>query len=275
MRDSYLRCNGAKLVLWGWAATAATAAAAANCGGPSPSWQAAYVSNLSDWREFGTSGQGLVHESGTLRGPEVSVGLSCGDWHFQAQLSQLDGSRVYEGQTSSGTAVTSQSALHQRLGHAQTSLNITEALSLGVRLSAQTTWRDIASAGGAAGYPEQFDWTLLSLGAHWKSALGPGQMNLEAWAGTQLTSSMLLNLPGRDQARLPLGAIHQLELAIGWRMPLGPAWGVQVDARYRRTDVGQGADVIVKSNNIPVGVAHQPRTRMVDLPVAIRMDYKF
>lgn len=275
MQDCHFRFNWVKLVLLGWGAAATTVAAASNCAERSISWQAAYVSNWSDWQEFDTSGKRLVHESGALQGAELSAALNCGDWNFQALLSQLEGSRVYDGQTSSGTAVTSQSALHQLQGHLQTSLNITDALSLGLRLSGQTTSRDIASAGGASGYPERFDWTLLSIGSQFKTALGPGQMSLEAWAGSQLTSSMLLSLPGRDQATLQLGSIRQLELALGWRVPLSPAWSFQADARYRRTDIDQGADVVIMRNNIPVGVAHQPRTQTADLPIAIRVDYKF
>jgi len=267
--------NWHKTGLLGLMTAAISVAAAAECVDRSASWQAASVTSSSDWNEFDASGRKLVHESGTLQGVELSAGLRCGNWNLQGQLSQLDGSRLYVGQTSTGVPVTSRSALRQRQGHLQASLNVTDAWQLGGRLSGQTLWRDIASAGGASGYPERFDWTLLSLGAQWKTALGPGQLTLAAWAGTQLASSLVLTLPGRDQATLPLGSISQTELAAGWRTQLSPAWHLQADVHYRRTDIDQGADVVIRREGIPVGMAHQPRTSMVDMPIAIRIGYEF
>jgi hypothetical protein len=262
-------------VLLGLAATATSAVAASNCPNQPFSLQATYVNNGSDWREFDTKGGELVHESGTLQGPQVTVALSCWGWNFQAQLSQLDGDRDYDGQTSSGTAILSQSALHQLHRQVQTTVNATDAWSLGLRLSNQVTWRDIASAGGASGYPERFEWTLLSLGSQWRFPVGPGQLTLAAWAGKQLNSSMTLHLPGRDQTALALGTVSQIELQIGWRIPLSTDWGLQADASYRRTDIGQGADAVVTRNGRPTGIAHQPQSRTVDVPISIRIDYKF
>lgn len=275
IQGKYRRSNWSTLFILGCAVTSTSVALASTCADRSNLWQAAYVSNLSDWQEFDTSGRRLVHESGTLQGAELSASFRCSDWIFQAELTQLEGTRLYDGQTSSGIPVTSQSALRQSKGLLQTSLNVSDAWRLGVRLSGQTTWRDIASAGGASGYPERFDWRLLSLGSQWKTVLGRGQMTVAAWAGTQLTSSMTLNLPGRDQAILELGTIRQVELAVGWRMPLGQAWSLQADARYSRTDIEQGTDVVITRNGVPVGIAHQPRTSIVDMPLAIRINYEF
>jgi hypothetical protein len=252
-----------------------SAAAIADCVNPSTSWQAAHVNTPSNWRELDAAGRKLVHESGTLHGVEVSVGLRCGDWNWQAQLSQLEGSRLYDGQTSAGVPVVSRSAIRQRQGHLQASVNLTDAWQLGTRLSGQRLWRDIASAGGASGYPERYDWTLLSMGAQWQTALGPGQLSLAVWAGTQLTSDLVVNLPGRDSASLPLGSIKQVELAAGWRTQLSPAWHVQVDVGYRRTDMAQGADGVIRRSGVAVGMAHQPQTSMVDRPTAIRLGYTF
>ncbi|MDO8771287.1 MAG: hypothetical protein Q7K57_21810 [Burkholderiaceae bacterium] len=267
--------NWHKAGLLGLMTAAISVAAAAECVDRSASWQAANVTSSSEWDEFDASGRKLVHESGTLHGAELSAGLRCGDWNLQAQISQLNGSRLYDGQTSTGVPVTSQSALRQLQGHLQASLNLTDAWQLGGRLSSHTLWRDIASAAGASGYLERYDWTMLSLGAQWQTALGPGKLTLAAWTGTQLKSTMVLNLPGRDQATLPLGSISQVELAAGWRAQLGRAWSLQADVRYRRADMDQGADAVITRRGVPVGVAHQPRTSMVDVPVAIRIGYEF
>lgn len=262
-------------VLLSLAATATPAVAASSCPNQPLSLQAAYINTISDWREFDIIGRQLVHESGTLQGPQVAAELSCWGWNFQAQLSQLDGDRDYDGQTSSGAAVRSHSALHQLHRQVQAGVNATDAWLLGLRLSNQVTWRDIASAGGASGYLERFEWTLLSLGSQWRAPLGPGQVRLAAWAGRQLNSSMTLHLPGRDQAKLQLGSIRQIELEAGWQIPLNAAWSLQADVRYRRTNIAQGKDMVITRNGIPVGVAHQPRSRSVDLPISIQIDYKF
>ncbi len=275
MPVEYLRFNWNRFVLLGLAATASSVAAASSCADQAISWQTAYVSNLSDWKEFDAAGRMLVHESGPLQGGELSAGFQCNDWTAQAALTQLVGTRLYDGQTTSGTSVTSRSALRQSKGHLQTSLRVFDDWQLAMRTTGQTTWREIASADGAAGYPERFDWTLLSIGSQWKTSLGPGQLTLAAWAGSQLSSSMVLSLPGRDQTVLQLGPIRQFELAVEWRTALSPAWSLQSDARYRRTDIGQGADAVVTRSGIPAGVAHQPRTSTVDIPLAIRIDYQF
>lgn len=275
MRSKYWQLNLSWVVVLAWAVTATTVAAASNCANTSILLRAGYVSNVSEWQEFDTLGRKLVHESGTLQGTELSAGFKCDDLMLQAEITQLDGTRLYDGQTSSGVPVISQSALRQSKGQLQTSLNFGDAWQLGVRLSGQTTWREIASAGGASGYPERYDWTLLSLGAQWTAVLDPGQMTLAAWTGTQLTSSMTLNLPGRDQAMLQVGPIKQVELSAGWYLPLSPAWGLKAEARYRRTEIDQGLDVVIRRNGIPVGVAHQPRTSMVDTPLALRLEYEF
>ena len=238
-------------------------------------WQAAYVNNTSTWQEFDPLERKLVHESGTLQGGELNAALKCDNWLFKAAVSQLEGTRLYEGQTNSRVAITSQSALRQSRGQLQASFAISEAWQLGARIATQTTWRDIASSGSASGYPEQFDWTLLSLGTQWTSALGPGQMTLAAWAGSQLTSRMRLTLPGRDQATLQLGTVREVELAAGWRLPLNTAWSLQADARYRYVGVDKGLASIITRNGAPVGVAHQPKTTLVDIPLSLRIDYSF
>lgn len=248
---------------------------AANCVDVASSLQAGSVRATSEWREFNTAGQALVRESGTLEGIALAAAYRCDRWHLALQFSELEGNRKYDGQTTTGRSVLSQSAIRQRQGHLQAMFALTDSWSLGGRLVKQTLWRDIASADGASGYPERFDWTLLSAGAQWQSKLGPGQFTLEAWAGKDLQSSMRLTLPGRDQAALKLGAIEQLELAAGWRTQLSPAWHVQADIGYRRVSIEHGVTAVIRRGGIPSGVAYQPRTTLIERLIAIRMGYEF
>lgn len=248
---------------------------AAACAEVSSAWQLAGVSSLSDWRESDSSGRQLVHESGRLHGAELALGRRCAHWRWLAAVSQLDGTRGYDGETSTGVAATSNATVRQRQAQLQASLNVTAAWQAGGRLSAYRLWRDVASIDGAAGFSERFDWTLLALGAEWRTAAAPGHFTLAAWLGKSVRSSLVLTVPGRDPAMLAPGSITQLELAAGWRAQLSPAWHLQADAGYRRTGLGEGAHGVITRNGVPVAVAHQPRTRIVEVPLAIRVGYDF
>lgn len=247
----------------------------AGCVDATSSLQAASVRAASEWREFNTTGQVLVRESGTLEGIALAAAYRCNRWHLGIQFSELEGKRNYDGRTTTGRPVVSQSAVRQREGHLQALFALTDSWSLGGRLAKQRLWRDIASANGASGYPEQFDWTLLSAGAQWQSKMGPGQFTLGAWAGKDLQSNMLLTLPGRDQAALKLGAIELLELAAGWRIQLTPAWHLRADIGYRRISMEQGVTAVIRRGGTASGIAYQPQTTLADRPIAIRMGYEF
>jgi hypothetical protein len=254
---------------------AATSGAAMPCEGGQPHLQAGYRSTWSDWFEFDAAGRQIVHEAGVLRGTELAAALDCGRWQWQAQASQSGGVRMYDGQTSTGAPALSQSAISLLQGHVQAGWRPSDAWMLGVRMAGQTLWRDIASTATASGYPERYDWSLLSLGARWQAVFDAGQLTLGLWKGAALQSTMRVGFTGYDPAVLPLGAISQLELSAGWRIRLSPAWQVQADVHQIRTDMAQGADVIITRSGQPAGVAHQPQTRMRETSLAIRIGYEF
>lgn len=249
--------------------------AVAACTDTATTWQVAYLNDRSDWYEFDAIGRQLVHESGTLTGPELAVSYQCDNWQLAAQLAEFNGSRLYDGQTNAGVPVLSQSAIQRHQGQVQATYALTRQWQLGGRWAYQTMARDIASAGGASGYPEYFDWHLLSIGAQWQADVGLGQLTLAAWAGQRVQSGMQITLPGRDPTVLPLGSIRHMDLTAGWRMPLSQAWHVQADVGYRRTEIGEGAETIITRNGVPVGVAHQPRSVLLSRPVSIRLGYTF
>jgi hypothetical protein len=263
-----------KIVLILVLATANPLAAAADCLGLPSSLQAAAITASSKWSESNALHE-LVRESGTMSGSELSVGWRCNDWAVNAELAQVNGSRLYEGQTSAGLSAISHSAVRQRQINLDAGLAISEAWQLGARFSRNALWRDIASTESASGYPEHFEWSILSLGAEWQSAMGPGQLTLAAWVGGGMQSRMTLNLPGRDPALLSLGSLRQIEVVARWATELAPSWTLAADVRYRRTDIDQGEDAVISRGRQPVGVAHQPRTRMTEHPLMIRIGYVF
>jgi hypothetical protein len=248
---------------------------AAACTDSGITLQVAYLSDRSDWYEFDVSGRQLVHESGTLTGSELAAAYQCDRWQLAAQITTPSGLRLYDGQTNTGSPVVSHSDIQQQLGQFQASFSLTPQWQIGSRWTYQSMARDIASAGGASGYPERFEWNLLSVGAQWQADVGPGQLTVAAWLGQQVQSSMHITLPGRDPTVLPLGPIRQVDWTAGWRMPLSQAWHVQADVGYRRTEIGEGAETIITRNGVPVGVAHQPRSVLVSRPISIRLGYAF
>ena len=273
--DTIWRWNRTRSSSLGLLLAAISVAAAAECSDRLNSLKVALVSDQSDWSEFDTSGRKLAQESGKLHGPELSIALHCADWDFLALASQLDGSRMYDGQTSTGVTIISNSAVRQRQGYLQASFNLADSWRLGGRLSSNTIWRELASTGGAAGYPELYYWTTISLGTQWETVLGRNRFKLAAWFGKPVMSTMELTLPGRDHATLKLGSMNQTEFAAGWRTPIGPSWYLEVDVQYRRTAIGQGEDAVITRGGMPVAVAHQPQTLLVDVPVAVRIGYDF
>lgn len=248
---------------------------AAACTDSDITLQVAPVSERSDWYESDVVGRQLVHESGALSGPELALTFQCDRWQLAAQIAEPGGSRLYDGHTNTGVPVLSHSDIQQQLGHLQTSFSLTRQWRIGARWSYQSMARDIASAGGASGYPERFELYLLSVGAQWQADVGSGQLSVAAWLGQQVQSSMQITLPGRDTTFLPLGQIRYAELSAGWRMPLSPAWHIQADVGWRRTEIGEGAEIVITRSGVPVGVAHQPRSVLVSQPLSIRLGYTF
>jgi len=99
-------------------------ASTASCVDAASSVQAGSVRAASDWREFNTAGKELARESGTLEGIALAAAYSCDRWHLGTQFSELEGNRNYDGQTTNGRPVISQSAIRQRQGHLQAMLSL-------------------------------------------------------------------------------------------------------------------------------------------------------
>jgi hypothetical protein len=261
-------------LLCGWAA-GVLGVSAAPCQESNVSVAGGPLSTASQWREFGVAGRMLVHESGHLSGESLSANYLCAPWRIHGQLAVLQGRRAYQGQTSAGRAVVSHSSIRQQEGKLQVFYEFTDAWQLGGQLTRLTLKREIASASGALGYPEHFDWTSLSMGVQWHPRLGPGQWTLTAWMGTSLDSRLRVTLPGRDTTSMPPGASQHRALAASWRTQLTPGWYLQASVDYRRTDLDLGAPAVVRRHGLPVGTVHQPETQFTDRMAAVHLGYTF
>ena len=229
----------------------------------------------SRWTEVDIAGRTIDRESGSLPGQQLGGAIECGDWSASGQLSHFDGTRAYSGQTSIGVPVQTQSSIRQTQGYAQLGRKVRGALFVGGRLAGQKLTRDIASAGGASGYPEEFTRTVVSLGTQWNTPSAWEELTLSAWVGTAIHQSLRLTLPGRDPAKLPLGRLTQWELGAQWRKPLLRHWHLLASVKYISTSVRAGDNAVISRHGIPSGVAHQPRTNTVEVPVTVGIGYEF
>jgi hypothetical protein len=77
-------------------------------------WKASLIQQSSQWDEFDARGARLVHEHANLPGWELATNLRCAAWEFSAAWQQLAGNRAYDGQTSDGVLLQSQSDWSQQ-----------------------------------------------------------------------------------------------------------------------------------------------------------------
>ena len=108
----------------------------------SSGWQIAEVRSASNWREFSTTGQQIVQESGTLVGIAVTGTYQCDSWTLGALVGELQGARRYEGQTNTGVAALSSAVVQQRVAHLQAMFAVLKNWHLGARLARNSLYFD-------------------------------------------------------------------------------------------------------------------------------------
>jgi hypothetical protein len=64
-------------------------------------------------------------------------------------------------------------------------------------------------------------------------------------------------------------------LGIQWRKDLGKHLFLDATYRYTNTGIDQSGYGIITSNGIPVGVAYQPKMRLVDQPLLVAIGALF
>ena len=237
--------------------------------------RAGVVTQSSVWDEYSGIGSRLLRESGRLTGPAAQGNWSCDRWSVGVGVEQATGVRDYDGQTNTGVPLKTQSRLQQFSGYAQVAYAVYPALKLGARLSGMSMEREIASTGTVSGYPEHYEWLMLSLGGEWAIPTAFGTVSIGLWTGQTTESAMRVQLPGRDTAWLDLGSIQQSQVDIQWERQMGAQWKVQGSVGYRRTDIAQGKPGVITSQGVPVSSAYQPRASLVEVPVSLSVQYQF
>jgi hypothetical protein len=214
--------------------------------------------------EYASGGRILVTEHGSLSGAEARTVISCDRWSAGLELASNGGDRDYAGQTSLGTPLTTKSRINNRAVGASLYWRYTESLQFGVDLSQQDSTRTIVGTNLVAGYPETYDRLITRIGTKWDIPSTFGQWTIAGSASVHGEQTMNLQLPGKDPTALKFDSPKQWELSIQWRKDLGKHLFIDATYRYIDTEIGQSNYGIVTSSGIPVGVAYQPKMKLVD-----------
>jgi hypothetical protein len=225
--------------------------------------------------EYASGGTILVRENGSLSGTDVRTAVSCDRWSVGLEIISSGGDRDYVGQTSVGTPLITKSRIDDRAVVASLYWRYAESLQFGMDMTRQHSTRKIAGTNLVAGYPETYDRLVTQIGTKWDVPTTFGLWTISGSAAVYGEQAMNLQLPGKDATALTFERPKQWELGIQWRKDLGKHLFIDATYRYIKTEIGESSYGIVTSNGIPVGVAYQPKMKLVDQPLLVAIGVRF
>lgn len=235
-----------------------------------PVWRAelAAQQEWQQWRETSGDGRRLVAEDGRLGGLAATLHWTPSETAKLAlRAGILQGVRDYQGVTSLGQAAQTRSdvehgfaRLHAVLPH---SLSIADWQWQPSVAAEYWQWRrHLRDAGMARGYAERYRQGVMLVGLQGRSESG-WLAQLEVGGG--MGGHNRVELPGRDTARLPLGAARTWRATLG--ASLAPDWRWSLVAE--RMTVNAGEERAITLQGVPVQSAHQPRTGLSRLQLQL------
>ncbi|MDH4451007.1 MAG: hypothetical protein QE265_10510 [Rhodoferax sp.] len=225
--------------------------------------------------EYAANGNAIVHEHGRLPGAAVQLFVECDRWTFGLETSSNHGNTGYAGQTSFGAPLSTVSRIADKVTTGSLYWRATDSIKVGTELVYRNTVREIIDTASVAGYPEQYDRTLVRIGSHWNTANALGAWTLAGSVSLYGEQSMRLTLPGKDSTTLTFSQPRQWAMAIQWRTDFTPQWFLTASYQYVVTEIEQSPQHIVTSNGYPVGVAYQPKSTVVDRPFTLSVGMRF
>lgn len=224
----------------------------------------------SRWQEENAAGERLLQERGTLQAWQAALSGPCAGYQWVAQLDGHSGSRDYQGRSSNGTALSTQSRIQARRLQLQAWRQPEgSAWALGVRLGWEPdARRALASVGAVQGYEERRDRWRLGLGARWDQVL-PADWSgrWEAWldSGPRTRLSLHGDAFGGRPLRLDEGRWQSLALA--WTIgpaPLPGHWQPWMGWRWETLRARASAPVGVQLDSGRLLAVSQPAYRQSD-----------
>jgi len=232
----------------------------------------------SRWEEFDARGGSLVRERGTLAMAGLRAGGHCSALDWEAAFSRSQGTRGYDGVSSTQQALQTHSRLRVQALELSAWRPLGAGWALGAQLGHHQVRRDIAGSGPVLGYAERFDAAQAALGARYQAALGAGlRLTASGWLGGGPGGRVKVDLPNAEPAVLPLGSsrLAALALQLEGGEPAQAGWSWQAALAYRFEESRAGAARPLLRNGVPVGAALQPRTVQQHLGASAAAVYRF
>lgn len=251
-------------------------AASAYAGCQLESFALGHMHNQSGWREFSQTGDQLVDEQGVLRGRYLQADALCDDYRIAATVSNPQGQRSYEGVTNLGNRFSSWAIIEKKVYQLQIKRSLTDDWAIGLGYQLAQTDREVLGAGRVQGFKERFVWQQLQLLAQKNFKTNYGIWGIGGYIGSAIGQpQQQFTLSNRDTALLQLGKMRSSGLKLEYSKPFAAHWRWVNQLSVDRISFDQGPDVVITQYGVPRGLAHQPRTQLLDRTLSVAVQYVF
>lgn len=231
------------------------------------------------WRETDAQGLSLLQEKGTLRVVGLTATGDCSALGWTARWTLARGDRDYDGRSTTQAPFQTQTRLQTQHLAAQVWLPVQHGWDAGMQVGYRSIDRDIAGRGNVLGYPEQFGYWQVALGARYQQTLNEHvRLTAAAWLGGGPGGRVHLDLPRADPTTLRLGRSRLLALDLGLVGGVPSeheGWAWRAEVSYRQELHQSGPEKTLLRNGTPVGSASQPRIVQRHLGATLHATYRF
>lgn len=228
------------------------------------------------FEEFDADDRRLVEESGWLPGVTAALGWHGSRFSLGGALAYYSGEIDYDGQTSLGVPIDSDTEQHILDLALETAYRLPLALPPRVYVYAGGAYRhwqrDIQSVGAVSGLDETYQWWRAEAGARLRWSAGANEWGLDGAVTRNLNPDVEVDFGGAfDSVTLDLGERWGWRTGANWSRRVAPGLAVGLDVFYERWDLGESSTETLGSNGVSAGSVFQPRSESRNYGIALTL----
>lgn len=253
---------------------------------PPTHWKVSANFSLQDfnYKEFDDNGSLLDREDGTLPGLIFGLERPRGRWVLGGRFSYYAGSVDYDGQTNTGTPITTRTdeKISEIEGRAEYWLRPEDRWAVYGGLGYRYWARDIRPTRTAGGQPvsglfEVYDWWLVFFGTkvelYNKNA---SRWSLDLRVLRILAPELRVDATSQfDQARLDLGERYGMRLSLPWQYKLDKATHLTIEPYAEGWELGRSPTVPLTRNGVVIGTIFEPRSETRNYGINLGFSRRF